>query len=367
MMMRIYTVFSIFLPLAVSCSWSTFPPYEPSNNLPKESLRVSTRNPHTWPESIDRDRDGNLYFSDSIEKALYRLVRQPQTSRTVFCEEKLLEGLDHISGVSIDRDKGDLYLGAKIPNEGHCILRLSLSLWERCSAGPIGIQELIGHLDVGLLASRITARGLGKTNGVVFDPRKNTIYYTVRKMSAFKPGHVGKINLETSCDAIQSRDMKSPNGIDIDPQTSQPVVSMSGSLFRYEGGVIFLTPTRLKKTGAALGVGRTALGLPRDNPDGLICLGKTGDVLAAGFRSGKILFLRRDYKTNGFQGAVHLPIDPNLGNPTDMVIGPSSVGTGWSLYVTTTNVWRVFFPKHARGGRVIEIPHIEKRLDDLRK
>jgi len=30
---------------------------------------------HKWPESIDLDRDGNLYFTDLIEKALFRIKR----------------------------------------------------------------------------------------------------------------------------------------------------------------------------------------------------------------------------------------------------------------------------------------------------
>ena len=30
---------------------------------------------HNWPESIDFDRDSNLYFTDAIEKALFQITR----------------------------------------------------------------------------------------------------------------------------------------------------------------------------------------------------------------------------------------------------------------------------------------------------
>ena len=30
---------------------------------------------HNWPESIDFDQDSNLYFKDAIEKALFQITR----------------------------------------------------------------------------------------------------------------------------------------------------------------------------------------------------------------------------------------------------------------------------------------------------
>jgi hypothetical protein len=368
MIYRIILSFTIFLLLlAVSCSWSTFPPFESSVGPYKKSIRVSSRHPHSWPESIDRDRDGNLYFSDSIEKALYRLVRQPPSSRTAFCEEKLLEGLDHISGVSIDRDEGEMYLGVRLPGEEHSILRLSLSLWKTCATEPMGIKELKEHLVAGSQASRITAHKLGKTNGIVFDPSERTVFYTVRKKSDSKPSHVGKIQLSNPGATILTRNLSSPNGIDIDPETSLLRVAQTGTLIIEEGGITSLDWHSLIQRGAILPIGRTALGVPRDNPDGLICMEETGDVLIAGFRSGTILFLHRNKRKNRFHAPVPISIDRNLGNPTDMVIGPSSVGPGRSLYVTTTNVWSILFINWAKGGRVIEISDIDRRLEDLRR
>jgi hypothetical protein len=68
---------------------------------------------HKWPESIDFDQDGNLYFTDAIEKALFQIKRS-KDGALASTSIQLLYGLDHASGVSIDRENAFLYSSAKV-------------------------------------------------------------------------------------------------------------------------------------------------------------------------------------------------------------------------------------------------------------
>ena len=94
--------------------------------------------------------------------------------------------------------------------------------------------------------------------------------------------------------------------------------------------------------------------------DGLFCL-ENGDILAAGFVTGQILYLPWDDTTYGDP----IVIEEGLDNPTDLVVGPSSRGADYpdSLYVTTLIFWRVL-PFFKPAGKVIEIPDIRARISD---
>ena len=45
-----------------------------------KSLNICTDYPHTWPESIDTDATGNVYFTDAAEGTLYRIKREDKNS-----------------------------------------------------------------------------------------------------------------------------------------------------------------------------------------------------------------------------------------------------------------------------------------------
>ena len=72
---------------------------------------------HKWPEAIDIDGDGNLYFSDVVAKKIYRFTREGDRSLKKE-EQLLLQGFKHASGISIDRDQHSLN-SSKVNN--HCI------------------------------------------------------------------------------------------------------------------------------------------------------------------------------------------------------------------------------------------------------
>src|SRR5215510_4524686 len=83
---------------------------------------------HKWPESIDFDQDGNLCFTDAIEKALFQIKRN-KDGTLASAGIKLLYGFNHTGGVSIDRENAFLYLGAKIKKAAK-ILKIPLRCFE---------------------------------------------------------------------------------------------------------------------------------------------------------------------------------------------------------------------------------------------
>jgi len=68
---------------------------------------------HKWPASIDFDQDGNLYFTDAIEKALF-LIRRSKDDTLASTSHQLLCGLDHRSGVSLNTGNAFLYPSTKV-------------------------------------------------------------------------------------------------------------------------------------------------------------------------------------------------------------------------------------------------------------
>jgi hypothetical protein len=61
----------------------------------ENQFRVSTKMPHVWPESIDMDRFGNIYFTDAAEGTLYRIRRNKDNS-LARQEEALLKDLKEL-------------------------------------------------------------------------------------------------------------------------------------------------------------------------------------------------------------------------------------------------------------------------------
>ncbi|MBI9082215.1 MAG: hypothetical protein JEZ11_01375 [Desulfobacterales bacterium] len=352
----------LLLTCAASCCRSTLPAFDDSYHAGRDDVCVVSSQAHTWPESIDVDSEGNLYFSDMCEKALYRLARLKEKDEgAAFREEKLLKGLAHISGVSIDRNKEKeaLYCGAKVPGDkGFSILGLPLSLWEP-EAVTIDMADPKNFAEAAPPERRYGQGKIEKPNGVAFDAANNDIYYTVANYLSFSGGHVGKINLDPKVTTAQIP-MTTPNGIDLykDAQTngSQLLVTRTGLPLLRQGGAS-LDP---------MGKETILAGLSKYHPDGVYCM-KNGDALVAGFSSGNILYLQRKKGSTVYYEAVPVPLCRSLGHPTDLVMAPSSTGTDQSLYVTSTNPWRLFLPKDQRGGRVLEIPHIEKRLAGIRR
>lgn len=87
---------------------------------------------HKWPESIDFDQHGNLYFTDAIEKALFQIKRNHNGT----LDNKsipLLLGFDHTSGVSVDRKNAFLYLVRYHHRGNPAIL---MERWQGCGNSP---------------------------------------------------------------------------------------------------------------------------------------------------------------------------------------------------------------------------------------
>ena len=69
--------------------------------MAKEKLIVGNIN---GLNQIDFDRNGNLYFTDAIEKALFRIKRNKDGALAPQ-NEKLLSRFEHIGGIKIDKDR----------------------------------------------------------------------------------------------------------------------------------------------------------------------------------------------------------------------------------------------------------------------
>ena len=78
--------------------------------MAKEKLIVGN---HKWPGSIEFDQDGNLYFTDAIEKALF-LIGRSKDGAPARTSHQLLCGLDHRSGVSLNTGNAFLYPSTKV-------------------------------------------------------------------------------------------------------------------------------------------------------------------------------------------------------------------------------------------------------------
>jgi len=305
-------------------------------------MRSVTQGEQKWPESIDFDRRGNLYFTDHDEKALFRIKRN-QDGTLADSTERLLYGFRHAGGISIDRDKDILYLGARVKRDGG-ILCIPLKLLAQHRSTPYSSfrEEFLAnhpqHLERMDTDRDRKKASPSQPNGVVYDPSTGTIFYThsniVRGWLGFK-GFLG--NTENSL----RRALRSPNGIDIDPTRKDTLVI---SLF-WKNCILRLDTTN----GAAIKSPVFGKGL-----DGLLCL-ENGDVIATSFGSGEIFHLSWD----GSKYVHPTVLQNGLDCPTDIAIGPSASGSGESLYVTTTKgLVRSWFG----GGEILEIPKIRELI-----
>lgn len=297
---------------------------------------------HKWPESIDFDRSGNLYFSDHRQKALFRMPRT-ENGRLAASEQKLLYGFEHVSGISIDREHNILYLGSRINRSGK-ILRIPLELfraqinirypsfrWDRLIDPSLRPEEFDLNHGKG-------RKGSVTPNGVVFDRQTNSAFYTDSNLEwsyLGSPGFIGNTHDPGRAQFF------TPNGIDLDPAGKDVLVislARKKRILRLDGGN--------KRAVESPIVGKML--------DGLLCL-ENGDVLVASFYSKAVFHLR----WNGHAYEKPSVIQRRLDCATDVALGQSSDGSGESLFVTTT---KGFFRSFLGGGAIIEIPNIRGRM-----
>ena len=305
-------------------------------------VRSVTQGEQKWPESIDFDRRGNLYFTDHDEKALFRIKRN-QYGALADGPERLLHGFQHAGGISIDRDKDILCLGARVKRDGG-ILCIPLELLDKHRNIPYFSfrDEVLAnrpqHLE-GMYTNRDRKKpSPPQPNGVVYDPNTGTIFYTHSNIVRGRFGFNGFLgNTENSL----RRALRSPNGIDIDPTRKDTLVI---SLF-WKNCILRLDTT----SGASIKSPPFGKGL-----DGLLCL-ENGDVIVTSFGSGEIFHLSWD----GGEYVYPTVLQNGLDCPTDVAIGPSASSSGESLYVTTTKgLVRSWFG----GGEILEIPNFRELI-----
>jgi hypothetical protein len=306
--------------------------------MAKEKLVVGN---HKWPESIDVDQDGNLYFTDAIDKALFQ-IKRGKDGRLASTSIKLLYGFDHASGVSIDREKAVLYLGAKVKKAGK-IIKIPLHWFEthrdvdyRSFGGnPLSDPSLrLEELDIEFKGKRPRA---ATPNGVVFHRQSDTVFYTDTNIPGSLWGSMGFLG---NTNDLNQPELITPNGIDIDPKTENGLVV---SLLRRNS--VILWDFKKREETSRISVGHWL--------DGLLCLAD-GNVVVAAFGSRKIFHLSR----NGNDFTDPCVIADLSGYPTDLVIGPASDGLGESLFVTTTRGITSFWG----GGKVVEISDIQELI-----
>lgn len=307
---------------------------------------------HKWPEAIDIDGHGNLYFSDIVAKKLYRFTRQTDGSLKLK-EQLLLEGFKYLAGISIDRENKHLYLGATLQDEQVSkVLQIPLGLLNRCQDFEYSYENLKRSVDLSPAALYEYEIGESKPNGVVFDKVTKDVFYTDENIILGylrnKPGHVGDTQ------GVIKEELLTPNGIDIDPTSENSTVLVVGQPRTNTIVRITMPQVELGKPKQISGVG----GLLGAVPDGVYCM-DNGDILIAAFASGQILYLAWD----GSAYSDPVVIEDGLDNPTDLVIGPSSSGAerSESLYVTTLVWYRTFL---FTAGKVVEITDIRTRIEE---
>lgn len=307
---------------------------------------------HKWPEAIDIDGDGNLYFTDIVAKKLYRFTRQTDGSLKLE-EQLLLEGFKHVAGISIDRENELLYLGAALKEEQVSkVLQIPLGLLNHCQDFAYSYENLRRSVDMDSVALYEYEIGESKPNGVIFDKLTKNVFYTDENIILGylrnKPGHVGDTQ------GVIKEELLTPNGIDIDPTSENDNVLVVGQTRTNTIVRITMPQVELGKPKQLSGFG----GLLGPGLDGVYCM-ENGDTLVAAFVTGQILYLAWD----GSAYKDPVVIEDGLDNPTDVVIGPSSLGADQpeSLFVTTLIWWRsLIFP----AGKVVEIPDVRTRIED---
>jgi hypothetical protein len=305
---------------------------------------------HKWPEAIDMDGDGNLYFSDAVAKKLYRFTRERDGSLQKK-EQLLIQGFKHVGGISIDRQNKLLFLGVRLQGDlVSKVLQIPLELLDHCQDFEYSYKDLKRSVQMNSAALYEYEIGESTPNGVVFDKRTNNVFYTDENIFQGyvrnEPGHVGDTQGKIE------KKLLTPNGIDIDPTIENRTVLVVGQTRKNTILRSTVPQVELGKSRRLSGVG----GRMGAGPDGLFCM-ENGDILVAAFLTGQILYLPWD----GSSYSDPIVIEDGLDNPTDVVVGPSSSGAvdSDSLYVTTLVWWRIFlFP----AGKVVEIPGIRTTI-----
>ena len=330
-----------------------------SMNMTKleNSFGVHTKMSHAWPESIDMDRSGNIYFTDVAAGALYRIRRNKDNSFAEQ-EETLLTDFKRASGISIDPIGQVLYMGVVLRSQAKSqnrILGIPLYFFNTCQDFPYrfsGLKECAELNNIEIVETEIPNR----PNGVIFNSKLQMTFYTYLRLGIFASlfkleGHIGKTPLVTEGKVKIIHKIRSPNGIDLDPTDSGTVLVVSTTL-----------DNALKRIRLSEGKAEELYTISLQNngdkdrchlPDGLISL-EDGDVLVTAFGSGQILYLAKD----GDQYRGPFTLVEGLGHPTDLVIGLSSQDKTRSLFVTTKEAWLIPFKSIAKG-KVIEIQNID--------
>jgi sugar lactone lactonase YvrE len=320
-----------------------------------------TKIPHAWPESIDVDREGNIYFTDAFEGKLFRIARN-ETGILKDAEELLIEGLKRASGISINQDEDVLYMGLALKSDKgteYKIARVPLDVFTDCDRRPYAYEAL--KVCARIQQNEIVESNLPKApNGVFFHPDSQSVYYTHEALGLFgwlfkKKGHIGRVRFDNQGEPTIIKPIFSPNGIDVELDRDSlaliVAITLENSINRIiltGGKVTAIYSSSLKKAKS---------GLLGNLPDGLIRL-EDGDLLVAAFGSGKVFYLSK-------QGSYYsdpIEIVRGLGNPTDLTIGPSAKEDGMSLYVTTKKGGILPWSSLSKG-RVVEITDIKKKIE----
>ena len=327
-------------------------------------IEVRTKMPHVWPESIDIDRLGNIYFTDAAEGSLYRIRRNKDNSLAQQ-EETLLKDFKRASGISIDPIGQVLYIGVTIRFQGksqYKIVGIPLEFFRTCLDFPYRFSSLKECAELNSIEIVETAIP-NVPNGVIFDSKLQLTYYTYIRLGILAylfrlEGHIGKTLFSTDGKEKIIYKIRSPNGIDLD-RTDPGTVLVVASTLENAVKLIKLSDGKTEEISTIM-LPKSDGTTPAHWPDGLICL-ENGDVLVAAFGSGQILYLAKD----GSQYRGPFKLAEGLGHPTDLVLGPSTQNRTRSLFVTTKETWFIPFKSYAKG-KVVEIQNIDTLIKEMK-
>jgi sugar lactone lactonase YvrE len=320
-----------------------------------------TKNTHAWPESIDIDRDGNIYFTDAYAGTLYRLARK-KNGELETGEEHLIEGLKRASGISIDQDDNSLYMGLVLESDKgkeNKIARIPLDIFTKCDRRPYSYEAL--KVCARTQQIEIKESNIDKApNGVIYHDDSKSVYYTHEALSLFgwltqKKGHIGRVKFEGTEESSIIHPIFSPNGIDVEPVQDGLALIVVTTLDNRINRIVLRNGEAVEFYASSSNTAKS--GLLGNLPDGLIRR-SDGSLLVAAFGSGKVFYLSK--QGNHYSDPVE--IAAGLGNPTDLILAKSSTGSGTSLYVTTKS-GGILPWKSVSRGRVIEIGEIKEKIE----
>ena len=319
------------------------------NNIKKLCLATG----HRWLESIDIDAKGSLYFTDSVEKALYRIQRNEDGTLSQRKEQKLLWKFEHAGGVSIDRVNNELYFGIRTKKKGK-ILKIPLVLFDEVGYQPNTFEKILEKHSPKIIAFDIKPPNdypSPRPNGVIYDPNGNNVYYSHEGLLGLgKKAYVGTKN-----DPATPGRFHSANGLGIYTSNGESFLVIAQTL---KNSIVRVNLSTKDSISVELHhEPKTKWGL---FPDGVYCI-KNGDVLFASFFYGRIYYMH----WNGQSYDNPYIIAEDLNYPTDLVIGKSSDGKKEeSMFVTTTKLGWAYL----RGGsNIIEVPNIQDKINSAQK